>query len=130
MTATVGFAISSNFDWFFKLGLLIGYFLMGIFFQSNMVAEGILLLKYSPPKDREVNIGKFRAAQGLGSVLCPLIVASLLAFADYWAPFVFVACNLALVIPYITRTLNKCAEDYNNEDQLDQIMNEDDHEDA
>lgn len=85
---------------------------MALCFQSNMVAEGVLLLKYSPVEEREKHMGKFRMAQGLGSVLCPLVVSLLMAYADYWAPFVFCAVLLAVFIPYITRTLNHCNEEY------------------
>ena len=40
----------------------------------------------------------------------------------------FVACNLALVTPYITRTLDKCADDFIKLKDLDKLMDESDNE--
>jgi MFS family permease len=99
-------------------GVIIGNFIMTLMYFTNLTAEGALLLKYSLPEHREANLGKLRAASGLGGLVCPLIVSSLLSFSNYWTPFITASCILAILTPYITYKLDFCKKEFDNETEI------------
>ncbi len=52
---------------------------VGMSIAANIVGEQTLLLRYSNKLEREKNLGKFRAASGIGGCLSPLLGAAMFA---------------------------------------------------
>ena len=70
-----------------------------------MIAETILLLRYSRKNVREKNVGKFRMATGLGTTFSPLLISLTSLFLGYYGSFTIVGICLLILTPCIYKNL-------------------------
>ena len=70
-----------------------------------MIAETILLLRYSRKNDREKNVGKYRMATGLGTTFSPLLISLTSLFLGYYGSFTIVGICLLILTPCIYKNL-------------------------
>ena len=87
----------------------------GFAVASNTVGEQTILLKYSEKREREQNIGLFRAAYGIGGLIAPALGASMYAWGGFMATFMSVGIGYLLAAPLIYRRLFAAKEQWNLE---------------
>ena len=107
-----GFAIIANKSANKVIALVVGGVLVGFGFAANFTAEAVLILKYSPVKERERNIGYFRASQGFGTVLAPILISGMYVFTGYFGSFAFVTTFLLIVTPFVDNTVRATRNTY------------------
>lgn len=83
---------------------------IGFAVASNTVGEQTLLLKYSDKKDREENIGKFRACYGIGGLLAPVLGAVMYVWSGFMGIFMAVGIGYLLIAPIIYKRLYTAKE--------------------
>ena len=112
--SNIGFAVGTLFSGLAILAkvsankviaLFTGGILTGSGLAANFTAESVLILTYSPVKDREKNIGFFRASQGFGTVLAPILISGMYTWTGYFGSFAFVTIFLLIVTPFVDNTV-------------------------
>jgi MFS family permease len=82
---------------------MISSIIIGFSSATNIVGEQALLLRYTLKEEREKNLGKFRAAQGLGGIVAPMLGAAFFAWGGFMAVFMYVGAGYLLISPLIYR---------------------------
>jgi hypothetical protein len=67
---------------------------------------------YSSKRDREKNLGMFRAASGIGSILSPLIGAGTYAFGGFMAAFLSIGILFNVIQPFVYFSLVKSRDEF------------------
>lgn len=102
---------TTTFTAFLSISFVSALF-VGISVAANIVGEQALLLRYSEKDEREKNLGKFRAASGLGGLICPLLGAAMFAVGEYFAVFLTVGLGYLLISPIIYVRLYKARDQF------------------
>jgi MFS family permease len=76
------------------------------------VGESALLLRYSRKEDREKNLGLFRAASGLGTLVAPLSGAALFVVGGYMSIFLFNGIGQFLISPFVYYKMKSSREEF------------------
>ena len=86
--------------------------LLGYAVAANTIGEQSLLIMYSSKQDREKNLGMFRAASGIGSILSPLLGAGTYAAGGFIAAFLSIGILFNLVQPFVYLSLLKSRDEF------------------
>ena len=65
------------------------------------MGESSLLLRYSDKDGRELNMGKFRIATGLGGLLAPIVGSIMYAMGEYRAIFCLMGVGYFVLSPIV-----------------------------
>lgn len=76
-------------------------FFVGISLAANITGEQALLLRYSLKNEREKNLGMFRAANGVGGLMTPIIGSAMFAWSGFMGAFMYVGIGYLLITPFI-----------------------------
>ena len=99
----MGFAASVESQTSFIWIAMLSSMMIGFSSATNIVGEQALLLRYTIKQEREKNLGKFRASEGLGGLIAPLLGAAFYAWGGFMAVFMYVGAGFLILSPLIYR---------------------------